>query len=108
MSYFEYKFCVSDRSTTTHFFFIKLSISEHSGSFGTCINKREKKYSLNFLSAKGAEGGGSLSLADMSAKKSSFFYALPKLYLTSGLIELSGLGIEVEDPTIPYPPTRES
>ena len=41
---------------------VKLSISEHSGSIGLCM----------YLSAKGAEEGGQ-SLADMSAKKSSFF-----------------------------------
>ena len=56
------------------FFLSKLSISEFSGSIGIWIKK--KKSTFYFLSAKGAEGGGGQGLADMSTRKSGFFYAL--------------------------------
>ena len=71
----------SGRSSSTHFFFHFVSISEHSSSIGICIKKGEKSLLFIFLSAKGAEGvGGGQSLSDMSAKKSILFYTLPKQF----------------------------
>ena len=49
---------MSGRSITTDFFYIKLSISVHSGSIGICIKKSENNSTFNFLSPKGTEGGG--------------------------------------------------
>jgi len=48
-----------------------LSISDYSGSIGIYVLKKGEK--VYFLSAKGDEGGCQ-SLADMSAKKSSFYF----------------------------------
>ena len=71
MSCFEYK-CGVGEVNHHPFFLSKLSISEFSGSIGIWIKKKSTFY---FLSAKGAEGGGQ-GLADMSTRKSGFFYAL--------------------------------